>query len=64
MSFIRVYYIEFPIRIRGFPNEIRYFCARTAMGPAAAVGPGPSLGAGAPVGGGALNEKKASILQK
>ena len=25
MQFIRVYYIEFPIRIRGFPGEIRYF---------------------------------------
>ena len=23
MQFIKVYYIEFPIRIRGFPNEIR-----------------------------------------
>ena len=22
-----VYYIEFPIRIRGFPKEIRYFLA-------------------------------------
>ena len=25
MPFIRVYYIEFPIIIRGFPSEIRYF---------------------------------------
>ncbi len=25
MSFIRVYYIEFPIRIRCFPNEMRDF---------------------------------------
>ena len=22
---MKVYYIEFPIRIRGFPNKIRYF---------------------------------------
>ena len=25
MQFIKVYYIEFPIMICGFPNEIRYF---------------------------------------
>ena len=25
MQFIRVYYIEFPVRIRGFPYEIRDF---------------------------------------
>ena len=27
MTFIMVYYIEFPIIIRGFPNEIHYFVA-------------------------------------
>ena len=27
LIFIGVYYIEFPIRIRGFPSEIHYFLA-------------------------------------
>ena len=34
--FVRVYYIEFPIIIRGFPHEIRIFCLLLA-------GKGPAL---------------------
>ena len=52
MQFIRVYYIEFPIRIRGFPYEIRYFCLGSQ--PKAQGAAGPQARAQQPLGPSAL----------